>query len=223
MPGKEMEKDIPRILCNGLGIERGRSSIVSGIILAGGRSSRMGADKAFLKVGGGILIEGIIRKLSQLSQEIIIVSDSPLRYERFKAKLVEDIYPGRGALGGIYSGLKEAESFHSLVVACDMPFLNLSLLGYMLTLRAGYDVVLPRLGEYREALHTIYSQRCLFPLKKHLEEGRLKILDFLPQVRVRYVEEEEIALHDPQHLSFFNINTLADLELAHKIAAEGVL
>lgn len=178
----------------------------------------MGIDKAFLQVGGEVLIEGIIRKLSQLSQEIMIVSDSPLRYERFKVKLVEDIHPGKGALGGIHSGLKEAGSFHSLVVACDMPFLNLPLLDYMLTLRFGYDVVLPRIGEYREALHTIYSKRCLLPIEKQLEKGRLKILDFLPRVCVRYVEEEEIALHDPEHLSCFNINTVADLALARKIA-----
>ncbi len=173
-------------------------------------------------MGGEILIEGIIRKLSQLSQEIIIVSDSPSKYERFKVKLVEDVYPNRGALGGIYSGLREAGSFHSLVVACDMPFLNPSLLSYMLTLGTEYDVVLPRIGEYREALHTIYSKRCLLPMEEQLEEGRLKILAFLPQVSVRYVEEEEIDLHDPHHLSFFNINTLADLELARKIATKGV-
>jgi molybdopterin-guanine dinucleotide biosynthesis protein A len=191
---------------------------VSCIVLAGGEGKRLGADKAFLKIGGRVLIEGIVEKMARIGDEVIIVTNSPRRYGYLEAKLVGDVYPGKGALGGIYSGLKAAHSHHSLVVACDMPFLDLKLLRYMILLAPGQDVVIPRIGELTEPLHAIYSKRCLQPIECVLAGGGRRIIEFFPEVRVRYVEEQEIRLFDPQLLSFFNINTLADLEEARSLA-----
>jgi len=197
--------------------KRRRINPISSIVLAGGESSRLGRDKAFLEVKGQFLIESIIERLRQLSQEVIIVANETDRYEEFEATLVSDVYPGKGALGGIYSGVMRASNSYSLVVACDMPFLNLSLLRYMQTLAASYDVVIPRIGHLREALHAIYAKDCLPFMEEQLQQGDLRIIHFFPHVRVRYVEQEEIEVFDPQHLSFFNINTQGDLERAMEI------
>ncbi len=194
---------------------------VSGIALAGGQSLRLGMDKSFVNVKGQPLIEQIVAKLSRLSDDVIIVSNSLEKYNHLKAKLVGDIYPGKGALGGIYSGLRAAANFHSLVVACDMPFLNLNLLRYMILLARGHDVVIPRIGGFPEPLHAIYSKNCLEPIDGLLARGGLKITDFFSEVQVRYVEEDEVDIFDPQHLSLFNVNTPSDLEEMKKRARKG--
>ncbi len=193
---------------------------ISSMVLAGGQSLRLGKDKAFLEVKGQLLIERIIDRLQQLSDEIIIVANEVDRYEEFEAIVVSDVYPGKGSLGGIYSGLKRSSHAHSLVVACDMPFLNVSLLRYMQMLAASYEVVIPRIGQQTEALHAIYSRSCLPFIDEQLQRGNLKIIGFFPQVRVRYVEQEEVEIFDAQHLSFFNINTEAELEQARQILGQ---
>jgi len=206
---------------------------MSAVVLAGGDSRRMGTDKAFLKMPGGEpLIEAILSKLAPLSDEIILVANRTQGYERLGVELVADIYPGKGSLGGIYTGLWAMSHSHGLVVACDMPFLKPSLLRYMLVMAPEYDVVVPRAVPWgglkapkeetaREHLlhpfHAVYSKSCLEPMKDLLESGDLRIISFYPQVRVRYVEEGEIDIFDPEHLSFFNINTPADLRRAQRL------
>ena len=194
---------------------------ISGIVLAGGQSSRLGMDKSFVNVKGQSLIEQIVAKLTRLSDDVVIVTNSPEKYDHLEARLVGDIYPGKGALGGIYSGLRAVANAQSLVVACDMPFLDLNLLRYMILLACGHDVVIPRIGEFLEPLHALYSKSCLEPIDRLLARGGLKIVDFFSEVRVRYVEEEEVDIFDPQHLSFFNVNTLSDLEEMKKLARRG--
>ncbi|NIN67699.1 MAG: NTP transferase domain-containing protein [Anaerolineae bacterium] len=195
----------------------GYAKPITSILLAGGRSARLGRDKAFLQVNGQLLIERILRRLGQVSEETIIVANEVDRYEQFEGIVIADVYPGKGALGGIFSGLKRAANHHSLVVACDMPFLNVSLLRYMQGLAADYDVVIPRVGGLTEALHAIYSKNCLPFMERQLQMGDLRIIRFFPQVRVRYVEQEEIEAFDPEHLSFFNINSQEDLDRARAI------
>jgi molybdopterin-guanine dinucleotide biosynthesis protein A len=185
---------------------------VSGVVLAGGQSSRLGIDKSFVNVNGQPLIEQLVAKLARLSDDVIIVTNSPGKYDHLEARLVGDIYPGKGALGGIYSGLRTAANAYGLVVACDMPFLDLNLLRYMILLAHEHDVVIPRIGGLPEPLHAIYSKSCLEPIDRLLARGGLKIIDFFSEVRVRYVEEHEVDIFDPQHLSFFNVNTPRNLE-----------
>jgi molybdopterin-guanine dinucleotide biosynthesis protein A len=197
----------------------GRRSLTptSAVVLAGGRSSRLGQDKAFLRINGQFLIETILEKLAQLSDEVIVVADDIEKYEQFEAVVVGDVFPGQGALGGIYSGLRAATRGRSLVVACDMPFLNLSLLSYMQGLAPQYDVVIPRMGRLTEAVHAIYSYNCLPFIEEQLQAGDLRIISFFPQVRVRYVDCDEMDTFDPKHLSFFNINSQADLDKAREL------
>jgi len=194
---------------------------VSGVVLAGGQSSRLGMDKSFVNVNGQSLIEQIVAKLAKLSDDVIIVTNSPEKYDHLKARLVGDIYPGKGALGGIYSGLRTAANAYSLVVACDMPFLDLNLLRYMILLARGHDVVIPKVRGLPEPLHAIYSKNCLKPIDRLLARGGLKIIDFFSEVRVRYVEESEVDIFDPQHLSFFNVNTPNDWKEMEKLARRG--
>jgi molybdopterin-guanine dinucleotide biosynthesis protein A len=187
---------------------------VSAIVLAGGQSKRLGRDKALLEVEGQPLLARTVLRLAALSDDLLIVAGDPGRYKplALPARLVSDERPGTGSLMGIYSGLHAARHPYALVVACDMPFLNLALLRYMLPLADGYDVVIPRLGGLYEPLHAIYSKSCLAHMSRLLEGGRRQIIAFFDQVQVRYVDEGEIDRFDPQHLSFVNVNTLDDWE-----------
>jgi len=189
---------------------------MTSIVLAGGKSLRLGREKAAEEIGGQSLIQRVIDRLAPLGTDIIVVvaHADQLFLPDSRAKIVSDVYPARGALCGIYSGLKAATSSHSLVVACDMPFLNIDLLRYLTELSPAFDAVIPRLGGMPEPLHAVYSKSCLDPMEAVLRGGRLKITDFLPTVRVRYVDEAEVEKFDPQRLSFFNINSEADLERA---------
>ena len=196
---------------------------MTSIVLAGGKSLRLGRSKALERIGGQTLIERVISRLSMLETEIILVTaDSSSPLPELGLERVFDVFPGKGALGGIYSGLKAAPSFYCLVVGCDMPFLSLPMLRYMIGLSTDFDAVVPRVGGKLEPLHAIYSKNCLVPMEAELGLDRLKISSLFSSesfkaMRVRYIEDAEVEMFDPGHMSFFNINTEADLELAQKL------
>jgi molybdopterin-guanine dinucleotide biosynthesis protein A len=133
-------------------------------------------------------------------------------------RITPDVYPGKGPLGGIYTGLKTSTTHLNLVVAGDMPFLNRGLLGYMLGLADSYDLVVPRVGDLVEPLHAVYTKSCLSPIERMITQNELRVRELFPLVKVRYVDAAEIEKFDPHHLSFFNINTEADLAKARAIA-----
>jgi molybdenum cofactor guanylyltransferase len=198
---------------------------VSCIVLAGGRSTRLGRNKVVEIIGNQSLLERVISNLTYFSDDIIVVSAKesslPQLSDYPNLKMVQDIYPGKGSLGGVYSGLVSAKSFYNLVVACDMPFLNRNLLQYLIDAAPGYDTVVPRLDDGTlEPLHAIYSKNCIPTFERFMRENNLKILDIFPAVKTRYVGNAEIDKLDPEHVSFFNVNTEADLlsgrELARK-------
>jgi molybdopterin-guanine dinucleotide biosynthesis protein A len=194
---------------------------ISSIILAGGKSIRLGHDKVIERLGNKTLLEKVISRIDSFSDEIVIVAAEKRDFSQLssntKIKTVSDIFPGRGSLGGIYTGLVKSESFYNLVVGADMPFLNQKLLSYMIGVADGHDYVIPRVGQYYEPLHAIYSKNCISPIETLINRNRRVIVELFDYVKVRYVEEEEINRFDPEHLSFFNINTKEDLELARKI------
>ncbi len=194
---------------------------ISSIVLVGGRSLRLGRDKAVEVLGGKSIIQRVLECLAPLSREILVVAaqdqPAPELGPVPGTRLLVDVLPGKGALGGLYTGLLAASSEHSLVVACDMPFLNRDLLKYMISLCPGYDVVIPRVGGLVEPLHAIYSKHCLASIEDLFRRNERQIFQFYPQVRTRHVEEEELDRFDPRHLSFFNINTPADLERARDL------
>jgi len=195
---------------------------ISCIILAGGKSLRLGHDKITEKVGNKTLLEKVISRIDSLSKDIVIVTAEERNLTEFadnpKVKTVSDIFPGRGSLGGIYTGLVKSGSFYNLVIAADMPFLNGDLLTYMTEVAEGFDFVIPRIGTFFEPLHSIYSKNCISPIETMINKNRRVIIELFDFVKVRYVETAEIDRFDPEHLSFFNINTVEDLELARKIA-----
>lgn len=190
------------------------------IVLAGGNSLRLGRSKAMEKAGGQTLLQWVIDSLTLLDSEILVViapGQPPPRCLREEVRIAVDLYPGKAALGGIYTGLAVSNSFHNLVVACDMPFLNLALLRYLIQLSADFDAVVPQIGGKIEPLHAIYSKNCLAPIEQQIKQGQLKVRGFLDKVKVRYVDDQKIAQLDPQYLSFFNVNTLADLKRARAL------
>ncbi len=194
---------------------------ISCIVLAGGKGLRLGQDKALEIIGNGSLLERVVFHLSFFNSDILVVTALKQSYPQLggypKLKVVTDIYLNKGPLGGIYTGLKASNSFYNLVVACDMPFLNQALLHYMVQISAGFDLVVPRLGDMVEPLHAVYSKGCLTPIESLLKQGNLGVRQLFTLVRLRYVEAEEINRFDPKHLSFFNINSQADLEKAREI------
>jgi molybdopterin-guanine dinucleotide biosynthesis protein A len=192
------------------------------IVLAGGKGLRLGRDKVQETVGNSNLLQRVLSQLASFNNDIIVVTADKKSLPHFtggqRSRLVTDIHAGKGALGGIYTGLAVSSSRYNLVVACDMPFLNQALLRYMIQLSAGFDLVVPRLGEWVEPLHAVYAKSCLAPIEKLLNRDNLEIRALFELVKVRYVEAEEIDRFDPKHLSFFNINTEADLEKAQQLA-----
>ena len=187
-------------------------------------SRRLGRNKAVEKIGGESLIERVVGRLSQVSSETIVVVAEESRAEALDlppwVRTAADIYPGSGSLGGIFTGLSAAKGDYGIVVACDMPFLNTDLLRFMLDIASDYDVVVPRLNGRPEPLHAIYSKICLEPIEQRLKRNDLKIALFFEEVRVAYVEEEDVDLMDPHHLSFFNVNTQEDLDKALALEAQ---
>lgn len=202
---------------------------ITGIILAGGLSRRLGKDKTTMpwpppapaavaaETPPHTLLEATAAKLTQVCHHVLLVGYRgvpPLPYQ-----IVPDLYQAGSSLGGLYSGLVAAPGDYALAVASDMPFLSLPLLRWMLAQPRDYDALVP-IREEPEPLHAIYAKACLESMRRRLESGRLKITGFFDDVRVRYVDSATLAAHDPEGLSFFNINTPDDLERARHIATQ---
>ena len=193
------------------------------IILAGGKGLRLGHDKVLETVGNKSLLQQTISCIDSFCSDIIIVTAggrniSPV-IRHPKLKIITDTFPGKGPLGGIYTGLAASDSSCNLVVAADMPFLSQALLRHLIQLAADdFDLVVPRVGNLTEPLHAVYAKSCLAPIKHLIMQNDLSILKLFNMVRVRYVEAEEIGRFDSKYLSFFNINTQADLIRARELA-----
>ncbi|MDH7489415.1 MAG: molybdenum cofactor guanylyltransferase [Anaerolineae bacterium] len=184
---------------------------VSCAVLAGGTSSRFGSDKALLQVDGQMLIQRVVARLSKISNDVLIVGNNLGRFEGVRARLVEDRVQGAGALGGVYTAVEACRHPYVFCAACDMPFLDLNLIRYMVLLAPGYDVVIPYVRGEPEPLHAVYAKACAPAIKAALDAGERRIISFLAQVRVRDVREDEIRILDPDLHSFFNLNVPEDL------------
>jgi molybdopterin-guanine dinucleotide biosynthesis protein A len=182
---------------------------------------RLGRVKALEKINNQSLIERTIECLSPLAQSVLVVTSeeqfSAIHAAQLKAKTIVDLYPGKGALGGIYTGLATADTFYNFVVGCDMPFLNRELLRYIIDQISNFDAVVPKVNGMLEPLHAVYSKGCLMPIREMMEENRLEISHLFSLVKTRYIGEDELEEFDSKCLSFFNINTLADLKKARKL------
>jgi molybdopterin-guanine dinucleotide biosynthesis protein A len=196
---------------------------MTSIVLAGGKSSRLGRNKALQIIDGRSLIQRVIDSLATLSTEIIVVTahgEAIPCYSAVQIETVADIYPEKGPLGGIYSGLMSSRSSRAVAVGCDTPFLSASLLRYMTQVRSMYDVVVPRIKNKLEPLCAVYSESCTGPIQRLLAQDELRIDRLFGMVKVKYVGESEVNRFDPKHLSFFNVNSHADLDRARRLAIQ---
>jgi molybdopterin-guanine dinucleotide biosynthesis protein A len=191
---------------------------VSGVILAGGKSSRYGKDKAFVKINGLPLIESVIEVMGSVFQEVIIITNTPNKYSYLGLSVYEDTIKGLGPLGGIVTGLTAISKEAGFFVACDMPFLNRELLLYMTESKGEFDAVIPRISGKMEALHGLYRKTCLPAIKRLIDSRVYQVLRFFSEVSVRYVDEGEIRQFDPDLRCFLNVNTPEELQEIEKSA-----
>ena len=194
---------------------------VTGVIQAGGRSTRMGGQpKALLPLGGKRIIERVVDAVASVLDELLVVTNTPERYAFLGLPMVPDEFPDGGALGGIYSGLRAAGGDAAFTVACDMPFLHPAIVR-MVVERAGEgDVVIPRTGDQLETMHAVYGKRCLPAMERRLRAGQLKIVGFFADVRVVEIDAARLASHRTPDVVFMNVNTPDELARARALVAE---
>ncbi len=195
----------------------GAATFVSGIVLAGGESRRMGRrNKALLEIGGRPIVSLIVQTLSEVFLDVIIVTNSPDQFKFLGLPMFQDLRRGFGALGGIYTGLSCCKGDYGFLVACDMPFIRRSVIEHMLSRLQGQDVVIPRIRGRLEPLHAIYSRACVPYMRELIARGDRKILNLFDQVNVLEIPETELAPLDPDLQFVANLNTLEDLEKARR-------
>jgi molybdopterin-guanine dinucleotide biosynthesis protein A len=195
--------------------------VITIAIQAGGRSSRMGSNKAFITLAGKPLIEHVLARVEGLGDEILITTNHPAEYGYLDKRLVPDLIPGAGALAGLRTALSAAAGTLVLVLACDMPFVSRPLLKHMLCLAKDFDVVIPKYREMYEPLHAVYQKTsCLAAVERVFSAGERRVISFLPDVNVHTIDPHDLARLDPEGLSFFNINTPEDLNHAEQLLAQ---
>ena len=197
-------------------------SDVTGVLLAGGKSRRMGADKRFLAVGNRPLLERSCSVLSQIFERvcIVIAQDGPLL--EAPIPVVRDLIPSSGSLGGMYTGLHQAATPHIFLAACDMPFIHADLVQYMVDQKDDVDIVLAYWNGRPQPTHAVYSRNCLSVVEGLIRSGDLKLQRLLatPTLRVRQITEDEIRKIDPDGRSFLNVNAPSDLDRARSLCGE---
>lgn len=189
-------------------------------VQAGGRSSRMGRDKALIPLAGIPLIEHVLRRAESLADEVLVTTNRPEDYAYLGVRLVEDREPGAGSLHGLLTALEAAQGETVLVLACDMPFVCRPLLEHLVGLADQASVVIPRRGGEFEPLHAVYSKSCANPVREVLLAGQQRMTALLDQVPHRIVEDDTLMRFDPDGWSFFNVNTPQDLARAERVLAE---
>lgn len=192
-------------------------------IQAGGESSRMGHDKGLVPFLGEPLIKRVLDRVAPLADEILVTTNAPEDYRFLSLPLFSDAFPGRGALGGLYTALEAAHQSLVAVVACDMPFANPGLLALARDrlVEEDLDAVVPRTEHGMEPFHAVYRREtCLPAVKSALEAGKWRLISWLPDVQVATIEPQEIRQYDPAGLAFLNLNTPEDLRAAERLAKE---
>jgi len=194
---------------------------VTGVLLAGGKSRRMGEDKRHLVVGEQTLLVRGLAVLQSTFREVLVViaQDSPPL--GVDARVVRDLVPDCGSLGGLYTGLMQATTPYIFVVACDMPFLNQPVIAQFTSRTAIADIVMAKLDGRLHPMHALYSKRCVPALEEMIRARQLKIQEIVSELslRVCYVTEADLLTIDPSGRSFYNVNTMEDLEAARSLLA----
>ncbi len=189
---------------------------VTGVLLAGGKSQRMGEDKRFLSIAGRTLLERGLSAMCELFQHVCVVIAQDSHFLQTHVPVFRDRVPHCGSLGGLYTGLCEASTPYVFIAACDMPFLSLQLVEYMNGLKDEADIVVASWKDRIQPTHAFYSKRCTASLEDMIRTHDMKIQKIFhhPSLKVRFVMDHEVSRIDPEGRSFINVNNPADLEAA---------
>ncbi|HOK56670.1 MAG TPA: molybdenum cofactor guanylyltransferase [bacterium] len=186
---------------------------MNSIILAKGeKSKRTGLDKALIEINSKKLIEIIIERIKPVFDKIYIVSLNPEKFENYKDEKIDVIKDGFGCgpLGGIYTGLSISSSLYNFVFACDMPFINVDFVRYMMGIKKNYDVLVPVYKNRYEVLFAIYSKNVLKVMEEMIKRGEYRVREILNRAKVEYISQDIIEKFGWQE-SFFNLNTKNDI------------
>ena len=192
---------------------------MTGLVLGGGQSRRMGRDKRYLEWEGEVFVDRVCKIMSSLFGEVLLVNaKDDYDCSHLPVRLVFDKIPQKGSLGGLYTGLIESKNFLNFVVACDMPFLKPESIACFCS-HPTSDVVVVKFSTRLQPLHGRYSKACLPVIEKMIGQNDLKIQHLIndPSLSVHFLDEKLFDDVDPHRLSFMNINTPADFEFARKI------
>jgi molybdenum cofactor guanylyltransferase len=191
---------------------------MTGLIIAGGKSKRLGQDKRFLMLGGKTCLQRVLDAYKDFFKEVLIVADAREPFASLGVRVVEDIFPGKAALGGLYTGLHYASEDQVFAAAADMPCLSPATIRIVLEHADQGDIVIPDLNGTLQPMHAVYSKLCLPYLKGLVEASRLKVQDLceIPQLKVHRIPQSAFSHVDPELRSFFNINTPEDLALVRQ-------
>jgi molybdopterin-guanine dinucleotide biosynthesis protein A len=195
--------------------------MLSLVIQAGGESRRIGRDKALLPFLGQPLILRPLSRLAAIADEVLVTSNQPENFKFLGLSPLPDIYPGHGALGGLFTALSIAHHPYVAVVACDMPFASAALFAYeLLVIReTNADAVIPRSKNGIEPFHAVYMREaCLPHIQASLEAGKQRVDSWFNVVNIHYLVPEAVPPYDPNGLAFLNINTIEELAIAERIA-----
>ena len=191
----------------------------SGVILSGGLNTRFsGKEKAFIQVGGKRILDRLYRVFSDLFDEIILVTNEPLKYTEWDLNIVTDLFSNRSSLTGIHAGLFYMKNPFGFFSACDTPFLKKEVVETIVEyIDSNVDLVMPETSSGMEPLCAVYSKRCLKAAEDHLRQNKYKIQLALRKKRIKKIPESILRAADPSLVSFFNINTPQDLDRAEEI------
>lgn len=195
--------------------------MLSVAVQAGGRSSRMGENKALRSFLGRPLIERVVRRIESAADEILITTNEPGTFDFLDIRQIPDVRPGFGPLGGLYTALTAASLPTVAVIACDMPFANAPLLvaaaGILLSEEA--DVVVAKSTDGYEPMHAVYRRStCLPAIEAALDSGQLRVISWFPEVAVRHLRDDEVDRYDPERIAFLNVNTPQEFARAEELA-----
>jgi molybdopterin-guanine dinucleotide biosynthesis protein A len=185
---------------------------ISSFIIAGGKSSRFGEDKSLYRFRGKPLIEHVTDTLKDIFQDIGIIANDGEKFSYLKLPTYPDIIPDLGPIGGLLTALKQSKTEKTFIIPCDMPNLNADLIRYMVSLSDDYDIIVPFANDFYEALHAIYSIKCIDIVERTISAGRRQIISFFDEVNLRRVTDDEILYYTDLDTTFENINYKDDVQ-----------
>jgi molybdopterin-guanine dinucleotide biosynthesis protein A len=192
------------------------------VLQAGGGSTRMGQNKALMPFRGQPLITRVLQRVQPVATEVLVTTNQPEELAFLGLPLIPDVIPGLGAIGGLYTALRAAGNPYTAVVACDMPFASAALLEAQRTLLLDDDVdaVIPALAHGYEPFHAVYrTETCRSAVRSAIDAGKRRAIAWMPDVKVRVMNESEVRQYDPHLLAFMNVNTIEEFQQAEEIAA----